>query len=178
LDARRTRFDRLLLPHLGAAYQLARWVTGDAELARDAVQEGCLRAWQALGRGDPERPRAWLLTIVRHAAYRLAERRGRGGTIVPFDEHLHASYGTPPEPPDRLAQRRAEARLVRDALAGLPDAFRDALVLRELEGLDYAEIAAVTGVPVGTVMSRLARGRARLKKLLEARVEPRDRHGL
>lgn len=182
MDRRRARFETLLLPHLDAAYDLARWLAGDAELARDAVQDGCLRAWQALGRDEPAHPRAWLLTIVRHAALRLMERRGRGGTVVSFDEHLHMGAGPAAaaaiEPPDRLAQRRAEVREVRLALATLPAVFREVLVLRELEGLDYREIATVTGVPVGTVMSRLSRGRARLKELLLQHPELAGRHGL
>src|SRR6266508_543158 len=140
------RFASVVLPHLADAYALARWLPGDRADAEDVVQEACLRAFRGIGGFAGGNARAWLLTIVRHAAYTWLSKN-RSPALVMVDD-LEAV---------EQAQARREA-----TIAQLPVPFRETLVLRDVQGLDYREIAAVTGVPVGTVMSRLARARRRL----------------
>lgn len=166
------QFERVVLPHLDAAYNLARWLLGDRHDAQDVVQDACLQAFAAFDRFEERSPRAWLLTIVRRCALRRLETGRRVSNVVAFDETLHSpaeqSPGgwTGPTAPDAAAAQRAELRRVREALAALPGPLREVIVLRELEELSYREIAAVAGVPVGTVMSRLARARQRLRATL------------
>jgi RNA polymerase sigma-70 factor, ECF subfamily len=168
------RFERQLLPYMTAAYNLARWLLGREEDAEDAVQEAYLRAFRAFDQLAGDDPRAWLLTIVRNSCY-SALRNQRNRDVIPFDEVLHgqepgrclaeAASGWAAEP-ERIASARSERDLVHAALKELPRAFREVIVLRELEGLSYKEIARVTGVPIGTVMSRLARARRQLRDVL------------
>ena len=170
LDEReRARFARLVLPHLDAAYSLARWLTRDPAQAEDAVQEAYLRAFSFFGtfRGEDARP--WILAVVRNACYRLFERERPGGTL-PFDEEAHgedaAAPGTVvpfPVGPEAIAIERAEREVIQRCLRGLPPEYREAVVLRELHGSSYREIARIAEVPIGTVMSRLARGRRLLQ---------------
>jgi RNA polymerase sigma-70 factor (ECF subfamily) len=176
----RERFERLLLPHLDAAYGLARWLTRNDELAEDAVQEAYLRAFRFFGslRGDNGRP--WLLKIVRNACYELMEREQLPGPAEAFDEESHADEGAAsgavielPVNPEAAAIARADVRLVRECLAALPRDFREALVLREIQGCTYKEIAAVVGAPIGTVMSRLSRARRLLQAILSERSRAR-----
>ena len=167
------RFERLLLPYMTAAYNLARWLLGREEDAEDAVQEAYLRAFDQLAGDDP---RAWLLTIVRNSCY-IALRHQRNRDVIPFDEMLHgqdparglagAASAWAAEP-ERIASARSERDLLHTALQELPRAFREVIVLREREGLSYREIAQVTDVPIGTVMSRLARARRQLREVLAA----------
>ncbi|MGU7780567.1 RNA polymerase sigma factor [Burkholderia sp. PU8-34] len=169
--ARGERFRALVLPHLDAAYNLARWLSGNASDAEDVVQEACVRALRFVDGCHGDNARPWLLTIVRHTWYTEWGRRTHAhevampdtldGTESPDDWH--------PAAEDPLAQllRGEDARLVNAALAKLPTEYREVLVLREMEDLSYREIAAIADVPVGTVMSRLARGRRRLAALLE-----------
>ncbi len=166
LDERKAeQFERIVVPHVDAAYNLARWLIQNEHDAQDVVQEAYLRAYRffdAFRGGDG---RAWLLAIVRNTAYTWLERnRGREVTTV-FEEEVHSTDlgGADPE---ALALRSSDARQVRQALEEVPAEFREALVLREMEGLSYKEIAEIAKVPVGTVMSRLARGRKRLEQLL------------
>jgi RNA polymerase sigma-70 factor (ECF subfamily) len=175
-DADRRRFERLMLPHLDAAYGLARCLTRNDELARDAVQEAYLRAVRYFGslRGDDARP--WLLQIVRHACYELLRRERLPGEAKEFDEESHAAEadtgGTVvafAASPEAAAIENAEAELVRECLAGMPTEFREALVLKEIDGCSYREIALIVGVPLGTVMSRLSRARRLLLRLLADR---------
>ncbi len=151
-----------LLPHLNAAYNLARWLTRDDHDAEDVVQEACLRAlrfFKGFRGGDS---RAWLLKIVRNTSYTWLQRnRARRPTVV-FDEEVHTDEGGHSDPSTLLLQK-ADRRLIQRALAELPVKLREMLVLRELEGLSYKEIAEVADIPMGTVMSSLARGRARLR---------------
>ena len=177
-DWERERFERLMLPHLDAAYGLARWLTRNDELAEDAVQEAYLRAMKYFGslRGDDARP--WLLRIVRHASYELLQRERSHGEAEDFDEEVHGQDGHAagsvtvlPVNPEAAAIARADARLVRECLAQLPSDVREALVLREIEGCSYKEIAAIAGVPIGTVMSRLSRARRLLQGVITQRVK-------
>jgi RNA polymerase sigma factor (sigma-70 family) len=168
------RFECLLLPYMTAAYNLARWLLGREDDAEDAVQEAYLRAFRAFDQLAGDNPRAWLLTIVRNSCY-SALRNQRNHDVIPFDETVHSQ-----EPgrgiaqaasgwaagPERIASARSERDLLHAALQELPRAFREVIVLRELEGLSYKEIAQVTGVPIGTVMSRLARARRQLRDVL------------
>ncbi len=152
-----------MLPHLDAAYNLARWLTHNDQDAEDVVQEAYLRALRFFEsfRGGDGRP--WLLAIVRNACYDWLRRRGPIDLATPFDEEIHSSDASPQTPETELL-RRADREAVRRALEGLPVAWREVLVLREFEGLSYKEIAGIAGVPIGTVMSRLARARARLEQ--------------
>ncbi|TAM00247.1 MAG: RNA polymerase sigma factor [Paraburkholderia sp.] len=168
--ARSSRFQALALPHLDAAYNLARWLSRNPGDADDIVQEAFLRAFRFFDtfRGDLARP--WLLAIVRRVWYDEWRRRSTSEEVTPFDE---LRDDTPPEgwetasaDPETLAIRAEDARIVQDALHRLPVEYREVLVLREMEDLSYREIAVIADLPVGTVMSRLARGRRRLAALL------------
>jgi len=168
--ARGERFRVLVLPHLDAAYNLARWLCGNASDAEDVVQEACVRALRFVDacRGDNARP--WLLTIVRHTWYTEWRRRTHAHEVAAPDalDSPDSPDDWHPAAEDPLAQllRGEDVRLVNAALAKLPAEYREVLVLREMEDLSYREIAAIADVPVGTVMSRLARGRRRLAALL------------
>jgi RNA polymerase sigma-70 factor (ECF subfamily) len=161
-------FDQAVLPHLDAAYNLARWLTRDAHDAEDVVQEACLRAYQYFGGFHGGSARSWLLTIVRNTCYTWLERNRAGGPATSFDEEKH-SGARPAAEPERPLLQQEDAQLLGRALAELPPAYREVIVLRELEGLSYKEIGAVVGIPQGTVMSRLARGRERLQQILTGR---------
>jgi RNA polymerase sigma-70 factor (ECF subfamily) len=154
---RRAAFERTFLPHLPAAYNLARWLTRADADAEDVVQDAYLRAFRSFGGFYGGDGRAWFLAIVRNTGLTWL-RRNRPPT-VPFDEALHGGSADP-------APAGGDSETLRSALAELPPEFREAVVLRELEGLSYKEVAAVTGVPIGTVMSRLSRGRGLLRQKL------------
>jgi RNA polymerase sigma-70 factor (ECF subfamily) len=156
------RFDELIEVHLDAAYNLARWLTRNPHDAEDLVQESALRAWKAFAGFRGGSARAWFLTIVRNTCYTFLKDRRR---LDEFDESLHTPEQSVPQPEMALL-RNADAARVREALESLPMEFREAIVLRELEGMSYKEIAEVAGVPIGTVMSRLARGRQQLQQKL------------
>lgn len=169
------RFERLALPHLDAAYNLARWLTRNDEDARDVVQDAAVRALRYFSSFRGEEPRPWLLQIVRNTCMDWL-RQNRPGELEPLDDfdederaaiEPHAPSG---DEPDVLASRHDDSTRINRALAALAPAFREAIVLRELEDLSYREIAGVTGVPVGTVMSRLSRARSLLRQAL---AEPR-----
>ena len=167
------RFTECVLPYLDAAHNLARYLLRDAHEAEEAVQEAFLRAlrhFPALRGADG---RAWLLTIVRNTCYTQIRRRHPASERVEFDEAIHSMEDDVSEPEAELA-RAIAARSVREGLDLLPVEFREVMVLRELEGLSYKEIAHVTEVPIGTVMSRLARGRRRLLLALEHGGKGRD----
>jgi len=155
------RFDAVVLPHLDAAYTLARYLTRNAHDAEDVVQDACLRALKYFDgfRGEPgTSARAWLLTIVRNTAHSWHKQHRADGLAVEFDEREHSPAVTNGQPEARESLGRALDRLAPE--------FREVIVLRELQGLSYKEISDVTGVPVGTVMSRLSRARARLQAAL------------
>jgi RNA polymerase sigma-70 factor, ECF subfamily len=159
-----TRFEELVLPHLDAGYNLARWLTRDSHDAEDVVHDACVRALKYLGALRGSDARAWFLTIVRNAFYdwckrnRPAEEVPDDGTVIDLTEDSAAID------PEQAALRSAESRLLADAVAQLPDAFREVLILRELEDLSYKEIARIANIPIGTVMSRLARARSLLQR--------------
>jgi RNA polymerase sigma factor (sigma-70 family) len=166
---RRSRFEQAILPHLDAAYDLARWLTSNDADAEDVAQTACLRALQFFDGFHGGNPRAWLLTIVRNAFYTWLEQRDHGAEgTAPFDEAIHTPEGGGTDPEIALL-RQADGRLLRQGFEALPLPFREVIVLRELEGLSYKEIAAVAGIPIGTVMSRLARARRQLQEFLLAR---------
>lgn len=153
-------FERIVMPHLDAAYNLARWLAGNDHDAQDITQEASLRAFRFLDgyRGGNER--AWLMTIVRNTAWTwLKKNRPRAIVAIEPEQLLEIADTTATARP----AQQADTRVVRAALEALPVEFREALVLRELEGFSYKEIAEVTDAPVGTVMSRIARGRRHLQ---------------
>ena len=161
--------DATVLPHLDAAYNLARWLVRHPQDAEDVVQEACLRAVRFAGGYREENPRAWFLRIVRNTAYSFLERNHPAELVEPFDETLHVSQ----DPGAEAALLRAcENQALQVALEELPVRFREALILRELEGLSYRQISEIMEIPMGTVMSSLARARAQLRRILIVRREP------
>ena len=165
-------FRRLILPHLDAAYNLARYLTRDPVLAEDVAQDAMLRAFRAFGQFRGTSPRAWLLAIVRNCCFTAHTRGGAMALVIDQSEELAKHPDTAPTP-EQAAMRNDDVARVRAAIEAIPEPFREAVVLRDLEDLTYAEIAEVTGVPVGTVMSRLSRGRA----MLAAELLPASRAG-
>jgi RNA polymerase sigma-70 factor (ECF subfamily) len=165
-DEKCRRFERLIVPHLDAAYDLARWLTRDPVAAEEIVQESYLRAFRFFDSFHGDEGRAWVLAIVRNTCFSALDRERPASRFETFDELAHAGAFDPmPSAEDTVLARESAAR-VRDAVAALPLEFRETVVLRELHDLSYKEIAAVTGAPIGTVMSRLARGRLLLAKSL------------
>jgi RNA polymerase sigma factor (sigma-70 family) len=158
-------FDETLLPHLDAAYNLARWLTRNDHDAEDLVQEAYLRAFKSFGGFRGTDGRGWILTIVRNTCYTWSRRNRNEQLSTAFDEEIHREVVASPNPEERLL-RDADRERLQEALEQLPVEFREALVLREIEGLSYKEIADICAVPLGTVMSRLARARDRLKDAL------------
>jgi RNA polymerase sigma-70 factor (ECF subfamily) len=160
------RFEAMAMPHLDAAYNLARWLTRNEHDADDLVQNAYLRAFRFAGGFRGGDARAWLLTIVRHTYYTTLRDGLPQSGDVSYDEALHDRDGGG-DPADIAASRDA-GRTVDNALARLPPAFREVLVLKEMDEMSYKEIAQVTATPIGTVMSRLARAR----KMLLAYLKP------
>jgi RNA polymerase sigma-70 factor (ECF subfamily) len=166
-------FRRLILPHLDGAYNLARYLTRDAAMGEDAVHDAMIRAHRAFGQFRGGSPRAWLFAIVRNCCRTL--QAGAGGALslvineASLSEDAAAKLKDQPDPapnPEEQVVHEDAMQRVRSAIEAIPEPFREAVVLRDLEDLSYAEIAEVTGTPIGTVMSRLARGRAVLTKAL------------
>jgi RNA polymerase sigma-70 factor (ECF subfamily) len=166
-------FRRLILPHLDGAYNLARYLTRDPVLSQDVVQDAMLRAFRSFGQYRGGSPRAWLFAIVRNCC-RTAQA-GPGGSVAlvihesGLSEEAAAELAHKADPgptPEEEVIRNAEIGRIHSAIEAIPEPFRETIILRDMEDLSYAEIAQVTGVPIGTVMSRLARGRAMLAKEL------------
>ena len=165
---RRRRFEAQALPHLDAAYNLARWLARPPLDADDIVQDAMLRAYRAFDsvRGEDVKP--WLLTIVRNCFLTVASQTKRKRDVpLPADDeidHADPALVASDADPEAAIMKKEDHRQLKDLLAALPAEFREVLVLREMEELSYSEIARITGAPMGTVMSRLARARALLKK--------------
>jgi RNA polymerase sigma factor (sigma-70 family) len=164
-------FEEIVLPHLRAAYNLARWLVRDTTLAEDVVQDAAVRALGYFGSYKGGDARAWLLRIVRNVAYNVLAARGRGGTISLDDPGLMADgdsmamqIADPADDPEAALVRCEGFARLDQALAALPVELRECLVLHELEELSYKEVAHITGVPIGTVMSRLWRARQALMR--------------
>jgi RNA polymerase sigma-70 factor (ECF subfamily) len=181
-----SNFERVALPHMPAAFNLAFWLVRSQADAEDVVQEAYLRAFRAFDgfRGVDVRP--WLLAIVRNVAYRWLSNRRRSANVISLNEAFERNgegaeaAQVASDSPSSEAQLIGEVdrAIVHTALAELPPIFREVLMLRELEGLRYQEIAEVTGAPVGTVMSRLSRGRSELRKVLSRLMEKDEPHAL
>src|SRR3984957_5164576 len=168
------RFAHVVMPHIDDAYRLARWLTGNSTDAEDVVQDASLRAFRAIRGYAGGSARAWLLSIVRNTAYSWL-RKNRPTAVVTVDdleavELAQANPGDPDaETPETTLFARIDAEQLRAAIAALPAPFRGTLVLRDIEGLDYRGVAENTEVPIGTVISRLARGRRRLTETLSGK---------
>jgi RNA polymerase sigma-70 factor (ECF subfamily) len=156
-----TRFEAVVTPHLDAAYTLARYLTRDADDARDIVHDACLRALRYIGGFRGENARGWWLAIVRSRCAEWFRERGRDALMVEFDEAAHT--------PEAAVGSGDDHESLYAAVDALPPVLREVIVLREVLGLSYREIAGVSGVPIGTVMSRLSRARDRLRDALGAR---------
>jgi RNA polymerase sigma factor (sigma-70 family) len=165
------RFANIVMPHIDEAYRLAHWLTGNSTDAEDVVQDASLRAFRAIQGFAGGSARAWLLTIVRNTAYAWLHKNRPAAVMTVDDleavELAQANPGDPDlETPETALLAQIDAEHLRAAIAALPAPFRETLVLRDIEGLDYREIAQTTDVPIGTVMSRLARARRRLTETL------------
>jgi RNA polymerase sigma-70 factor (ECF subfamily) len=160
----KTRFEGLVLPHLDAGYNLARWLTRNVNDAEDVVQDACVRALKYVGSLRDGDARAWFLTIVRHAFYDWCKRNRPAEIIKDGGTAIDMAADESGVSPEQAAQRSSESRLLADAVAELPLAYREVLILREFEELSYKEIARIADIPVGTVMSRLARARSLLQR--------------
>jgi RNA polymerase sigma-70 factor (ECF subfamily) len=171
----RARFEQLVLPHLDAAFNLARWLLRRRSDAEDVAQEAMLRAYRFFRGFNGGDARAWLLQIVRNTCYTWLEKNRPVELMSEFDEELHPHSPATPEALAIAGDNRD--RLVR-AIETLPPRFREVLVLRELEGCSYKEIAAITSIPIGTVMSALARARQRLQRALTQPAQQASAGGL
>lgn len=158
------KYARIVEPHLNAAYNLARWLMGDSHDAEDVVQEACLRAFRFMDGFRGGDGRAWFLTIVRNTGYTWLQRnRAAHLNTTSFDDEIHAPHADAAQA-EAMIHQRIDEQMLRRALEELPVEFREVIVLRELEGFSYKEIADVANIPIGTVMSRLARARTRLQE--------------
>jgi RNA polymerase sigma factor (sigma-70 family) len=168
-------FEKIVLPHLDAAYNLARWLVRNTQDAEDIVQEAYLRAFKFFGGYQGGDARSWVLKIVRNTSYSFLEKNRPANLTEEFDEMVHG-VTTDRSDPEMALLRSADGHILREALNKLPVNYREVLVLREIEGMSYREIAEVMGVPLGTVMSGLARGRSQLREwLLRAREQEAQR---
>jgi RNA polymerase sigma-70 factor (ECF subfamily) len=158
-------FEEAILPHLDAAHNLARWLLRNEQDAQDVVQEAYLRAFKSFGGFHGTNGRAWLLTIVRNTSYTLLKKNRAVDLSTTFDEEIHA-IGHESANPAAILEHAEDAELIRKAMDELPAEFREILTLRHQEGLSYKEIGEIVKIPAGTVMSRLARARAKLKEYL------------
>ena len=162
-------FEAVMLPHLDAAHNLARWLLRNEQDAQDVVQEAFLRAFKSFGGFHGSNGRAWLLTIVRNTSYTLLKKNRVADLTTTFDEEIHTA-GHESVSPATILEHSENAELIKEAMDELPAEFREILALRHQEGLSYKEIADITQIPPGTVMSRLARARAKLREYLAARI--------
>jgi len=168
-ESKAVDFDRTFLPHMDAAYNLARWLVRDEHDAQDVVQEAYLRALRFAGGFRGGDPRAWILAIVRNTAFTWLKRNRGPAAPTEFDEQMHSEAGEE-SGLEADAVRKADGAMIRAALEELTDDFREVIVMRDIEGLSYKEIADAADVPIGTVMSRLARARGKLARSLQERI--------
>jgi RNA polymerase sigma-70 factor (ECF subfamily) len=166
---RRARFEQVVMPHLSTAYNLARWLTRNDHDAEDLVQEAYLRAYKFFDRFQGDDGRPWLLAVVRNTCYTWLKQHRARELAASFDEEIHGAASDAFNP-EKLLLQKATRQLLHEALEELPVEFREVVVLRDLEGFSYKEIAAIVDVPLGTVMSRLTRGRGRLQQCLGPRL--------
>src|SRR5438552_1968153 len=164
-----TSFEAVMLPHLDAAHNLARWLLRNEQDAQDVVQEAFLRAFKSFGGFHGSNGRAWLLTIVRNTSYTLLKKNRVADLTTTFDEEIHVS-GHESVSPATILEHSENVELIKEAMDELPAEFREILALRHQEGLSYKEIAEIAQIPPGTVMSRLARARAKLREYLSIRI--------
>jgi len=164
-----TSFEETMLPHMDAAHNLARWLLRNEQDAQDVVQEAYLRAFKSFAGFHGSNGRAWLLTIVRNTSYTLLKKNHAVDLTTTFDEEIHGS-GQESVSPATILEHSEDAKLIKEAMDELPAEFREILALRHQEGLSYKEIADIAQIPPGTVMSRLARARAKLRECLAARI--------
>src|SRR5436189_5209305 len=162
-------FEKAMLPHLDAAHNLARWLLRNEQDAQDVVQEAFLRAFKSFGGFHGSNGRAWLLTIVRNTSYTLLKKNRVADLTTSFDEEIHAS-GDESMSAATILERSEDTELIREAIDELPAEFREILTLRHQEGLSYKEIGDIAQIPPGTVMSRLARARGKLRECLAVRI--------
>jgi RNA polymerase sigma-70 factor (ECF subfamily) len=172
------RFEQAIMPHLDAAYNLARWLTRNDSDAQDVVQDACLRAFKYFDSFEGENPSAWLLAIVRNTCFTWMRRNRPSEEVVGSDAIDDDTAGNAEpllgggsrelatDPETRLIEGRDRTR-VNELVARLPAEFREVIVLREIEDLSYREIADIAGIPIGTVMSRLSRGREKLRRHMD-----------
>src|SRR6184192_2256695 len=162
-------FEETMLPHMDAAHNLAKWLLRNEEDAQDVVQEAYLRAFKSFGGFHGSNGRAWLLTIVRNTAYTLLKKNRAADLTITFDEEIHAS-GRESVSPAAILEHAEDAELIKNAMNELPAEFREILTLRHQEELSYQEIGEILKIPTGTVMSRLARARGKLKEYLTSHI--------
>src|SRR5213596_2734770 len=162
-------FEAVMLPHLDAAHNLARWLLRNEQDAQDVVQEAYLRAFKSFSGFHGSNGRAWLLTIVRNTSYTLLKKNRAVDLSTTFDEEIHASDHESASPA-AILEHAEDAELIRNAMDQLPTEFREIVILRHQEGLSYKEIGEILRIPPGTVMSRLARARGKLKEYFAAQI--------
>ena len=167
---KQARFEETIMPHLDAAYNLARWLTRNEHDAQDVVQDAFLRAFKFFGGFHGGNSRAWLLSIVRNTTYTWLQKNRRQELATVFDEEIHDIEDASTNPEVLLLKSSDHQEIMR-AVEQLPVEFREVMILRELEGMSYKEIAELANVPIGTVMSRLARARKQLQQSLAHRVQ-------
>ncbi|PYL50122.1 MAG: RNA polymerase subunit sigma [Verrucomicrobia bacterium] len=158
-------FEAMMLPHLDAAHNLARWLMRNEQDAQDVVQEAYLRAFKSFSGFHGSNGRGWLLTIVRNTSYTLLKKNRAADLTTTFDEEIHAS-GRESVSPAAMLEHAEDAELIKNAMNALPAEFREILTLRHQEELSYHEIGEILKIPTGTVMSRLARARTKLREYL------------
>ena len=162
-------FEDVMLPHLDAAHNLAKWLLRNEQDAQDVVQEAYLRAFKSFSGFHGSNGRAWLLTIVRNTSYTLLKKNRAVDLTTTFDEEIHA-VGQESTSPATILEHAEDAELIKNAMEELPVEFREILTLRHQESLSYAEIGEILKIPIGTVMSRLARARAKLREYLASQM--------
>lgn len=178
-DDRRRRFELLALPHLDAAYNLARWLAGNAADAEDVLQDAYLRAFRYFDAFHGPDIRVWLLSIVRNTFLTWVKENRSGRLVFVADERgpetadpAETMWGEPPRDPETLLLQSADSGVLNRLVEDLPTEYREVLLLREIEEMSYRDIAAIVGIPIGTVMSRLARARALLRRTWQAAAGP------